>query len=67
MASKIFILTANIFFVAACFLEPTAPVEEPCFIADTVGRSHEIGYDSGLACYLVIVGCRVEQVCISRI
>ena len=76
MASKTFILTANVFFIAACLLGPTEPepieepcviadVEEPCFIADTVGRSAEID-NTDLPCWLFIHECEVYQVCVSR-
>ena len=68
MTTKIFALGASICFMATC-LWPTDPepeaIEEPCFIADTVGRSAEFNTD--LPCWLWIVDCRVEQICVSRI
>ena len=67
MAAKIFTLTANVLFVTACLFGPTEPepIEEPCFIADTVGRSAEIN-NKELPCWLFIHECQVFQVCVSR-
>ena len=67
MASKIFILTPSALFMVACFLGPTEPepIEEPCFIADTVGRSSEIN-NQNLPCWLWIHECTVQQVCVLR-
>lgn len=68
MATKItFNLAASlVFFVTACLLGPTEPepIEEPCFIADTVGRSAEFNRD--LPCWLWIHECTVQQVCVLR-
>ena len=65
MTTKIFALGASICFMATCLLGPTEPepeaIEEPCFIADTVGRSAEFNRD--LPCWLWIHECTVQQVC----
>ena len=45
--------------------EPTqSAVEEPCFIADTVGRSMEIDARH-MPCWLWIYNCTVQQVCVT--
>ncbi len=40
-------------------------VEEPCFIADTVGRSAEIDARH-MPCWLWIYDCAVQQVCVTH-
>ncbi len=68
MTTKIFALGASVCFMATCLLatEPEPePIEEPCFIADTVGRSAEIN-NKELPCWLFIHECQVFQVCVSR-
>ncbi|KKL66861.1 hypothetical protein LCGC14_2140760 [marine sediment metagenome] len=64
-------------FAVSC-LAPTDPtergkappndskVEEPCFIADTVGRSAEIDARH-MPCWLWIYDCTVQQVCVSKV
>ena len=58
---KALLLVSNLLWLAACNTA-TAPEPEPCFIADTVGRSAE--FDRSLPCWLFIHDCTVQQVCV---
>ncbi len=67
MVSRTLMIIANALLVVSCMVatEPEPdPIEEPCFIADTVGRSAEFNRD--LPCWLFIHECRVYQVCVAR-